>query len=161
MELAANPDVVITFTVNRYLSVTQATMSTSGANPDVTTALVFDATGRVSRPSNSSFEATGSDPQGNNPFVVQIEVLPADAFAVEDLIIRNVNSVSEGGVAWDDVRVGSGANDNKVTLKDRGRKPANVPSIAYELYLLVKPKQPGADFPVGDVGLIDPLWTNR
>jgi hypothetical protein len=161
MELTANPDVVITFAVNRYLSVTQGTMLAPGANPDVTADLVSDATGRVSRRSNGSFEATGSDPPGNNPFVVQIEVLPAGAFAVEDLIIRNVHNISEGGVAWDDVRVGSGANDYTVTLKDRGRKPANVASIAYELYLLIKPKQAIADFPVGDVGLIDPLWTNR
>lgn len=161
MELAAPADVVITFTVNRYLSVTQGTMLTSGANPDVTTALIFDASGRVSRPNNGSFEATGSDPQGNNPFVVQIEVLPAGAYAVESLIIRNVYNINEGGVAWDDVRVGSGALDNKVTLKNRGRKPANVGSIAYELYLLIKPKQAIADFPVGDVGLIDPLWTNH
>ena len=160
MELAA-PDVVITFTVNRYLSVTQGTMLTSGANPDITTDLVSDTTGRVSRPNNGSFEATGSDPQGNNPFVVQIQVLPAAAYAVENLIIRNVHNVSEGGVAWDDVRVGSGLHDNKVTLTDRGRKPANVASIAYELYLLIKPKQAASDFPVGDVGLIDPLWTNH
>jgi hypothetical protein len=161
LELAANPDVVITFTVSRYLSVTQGTMLTKGANPDVTTDLVLDAAGRVSRPNNGSFEATGSDPQGNNPFVVQIEVLPANAYAVKDLIIRNVHNINEGGVAWDDVRVGEGLNDNKVTLKDRGRKPVNVASIAYELYLLIKPKQAPADFPVGDVGLIDPLWTNR
>lgn len=161
MELMANLDVVITFTVNRYLSATQGKMVTSGANPDVITNLVSDTTGRVSRPSNDSFEATGSDPRGNKPFVVQIEVLPADAFAVEALIIKNVQNISEGGVAWDDVRVGSGGNDNKVTLKDHGRKPVNVASIPYELYLLIKPKQAIADFPVGDVGLIDPRWTNR
>lgn len=161
MELTANPDVIITFTVNRYLSVTQGTMLTSGANPDVTTSLVSDLTGRVSRQSNDTFEATGSDPQGNKPFVVQIEVLPADAFSVEGLIIKNIQNINEGGVAWDDVRVGSGQNDNKVTLKDHGRKPASVTSIAYELYLLIRPKQEIVDFPVGDVGLIDPRWTNR
>jgi hypothetical protein len=156
MELATNPDVIIRFTVNRYQSVTQGTMLTSGADPDVLTLLVTDGGGRVTRPSNGSFVATGSDP-GGNKFVVQIEVLPENAYAVEDLIIRNLHNVNEGGVAWDDVKI----NNNKVTLTDHARKPANVVSIEYNLYLLIKPKQDIAGFPVGDVGLIDPLWSNR
>lgn len=160
MDLTANPDVVITFTVTQYQSVTQGTMLTSGASPQVTTALVQDSTARVTRLNNGAFEVSGGGPQGN-PLVVLLEVLPADAYAVAGVIIRNLNSVNEGGTAWDQVIVGSGSNDNRVTLRDVARKPTSVAAIDYELLLLVKPKQFSADFPIGDFGLIDPLWTNR
>lgn len=160
MELTA-ADAIITLTVNRFVSVTQGKMVTSGANPDVISALTLSG-GRVSRLSNHSFEVTGGNPQGSNPLVVQIEVLPADAYAAVGLIIKNVQNANEGGViSWDSVNVGSGANDNKITVKDKAPLPAGTTSIVYELYMLIKPKYAVADCPVGDIGLIDPLWTNR
>lgn len=155
------PDAIITFTVKRYLSVTQGTMVTSGASPDVTTNLIQDTTGRVSRLSNGSFEVTGGNPQGNNPLVVQLEVLPYNDYAIEGLIIKNLSGVSEGvAKPFDPVIIHTGRDDNKVTLTDLVAVPSGV-SITYGLYLLIKPKQPGADFRSSDFGLIDPLWTNR
>jgi hypothetical protein len=161
MVLLTNPDAIITFTVGRFLSVTQGTMVTSGASPDVTSALVQGG-GRVSRLNNNSFEVAGGNPQGNNPLVLQFEVLPADKYAAVGLIIKNLHNVSEGGVtSWDSVNVGSGVNDNKVTVTDRVPLPAGTASITYEVYMLVRPKQAVDGFPIGDVGLIDPLFTNR
>ena len=108
MDLLANPDAIIRFTVNRFLSVTQGTMWTSGPNPDVISDLLQDAAGRVRRLSNSSFEVSGGDAQGNNPLVLQLEVWPADAYAAVSVIIRNVHDVSEGGqIPWDQVVVGN------------------------------------------------------
>jgi hypothetical protein len=78
------------------------------------------------------------------------------------LIIENVSNVSEGGViSWDQVVVGIGVNDNKITLRDRAPLPVGTSFIAYELYMLIRPRNAGADFPVGDVGLIDPVFNNR
>lgn len=159
MDLLPNPDAIIRLTVNRYLSATQGRMLTSGANPDVTTTLVQGG-GRVNWLSNGAYEVTGGDPHGNNPLVIQIEIQPAEAFAAVGLVVRNLYNVPDGGNAWDQVSVGSGANDNKITVRDRVPLPQGNP-ISYELYVLIKPKQAAADFPVGDVGLIDPLFTNR
>ena len=161
MELAANPDAIITLTVNRYLSVTQGTMVTARANPDVTSALVADAGNRISRKSNNSFEITGGDPHGNNPLVLRIEVLPAESYAAVGLIVKNVNNVSEGGItSWDSMNVGNGAHDNSVTVTDKAPLPQGTQSITYELYMLIRPKANAADYPVGDIGLIDPRISN-
>jgi hypothetical protein len=157
--LTSNPDTVITFTVNNYVSVTQGTMSTSASPPDVVTALVSNTSGRVTRVSNGSFTVSGSAP-GGNPIVLKFEVLPEGVYSLEGVIIKNVNNINEGGVPWDQVIIGSGANDNKVTLRDFARKPSTDP-VDYRIYLLICPKQNPQGFPVGDFGLIDPLWSNQ
>lgn len=158
MILTSNPDAVITFTVNNYVSVTQRTMLTSGSTPDVVTSLQ-DQSGRVTRVSNGSFKVSGSSPTGN-ALVLQFEVLPGDLYAIERLIIKKLSNISEGGVVWDMIIYGSGGNDNKMTLRDIARKPSAA-AIDYELYLLIRPKQSPEGFPIGDLGLIDPLWTNN
>lgn len=159
MVLNSKPDAVVTFTVNNYVSVVQRKMLTSGENPDVTTVLVSDASGRVTRVNNGSFSVSGASPTGNH-LVFQLEVLPAGVYEVKGVIIKNLSNTNEGGVPWDDVNIGQGANDNKVTLRDIGKKPSGVTSIEYELCLLIRPKQDPEWYPVGDYGLIDPLWTN-
>ena len=35
------------------------------------------------------------------------------------------------------------------------------PSITYAIYVVIKPRAAGDDFPLGDIGVIDPLWINR
>lgn len=159
MILTSNPDAVITFTVNNYVSVTQRTMSTSASTPDVVTALQDNSGGRVNRVSNGSFMVSGGGPSGN-VLVLQFEVLPGDLYAIERLIIKKLSNISEGGVAWDSIIYGNGANDNTMTLRDIVRIPSGQP-IEYELYLLIRPKQNPEGFPIGDLGLIDPLWTNN
>ncbi len=159
MFLTSNPDATVTFTVNTYASVTQRIMSTKTEPPDVVTALQDNSGGRVSRVSNGGFTVSGSAAQGN-PLVLQFEVLPADAYAIEGVIIKNLSGISEGGTPWDTIIIGSGANDNKMTLRDVARKPSTATSIDYEIYLLIKPKQATTNLPVGDYGLIDPVWTN-
>jgi hypothetical protein len=159
MILTSNPDATVTFTVANYMSVTQGQMSTSAGTPDVTTALQ-DTSGRVTRNSNGSFTVSGSSPTGN-VLVLQFEVLPYGSYSIVDLIIKNISNINEGGVAWDSIIIGSGANDNKVTLRDIARKPSTATSIDYEIYLLIRPKADMTWFPIGDYGLIDPLWTNN
>lgn len=162
MDALGNPDAVVTLTVDRYLSVTQGVMTTAGANPDVTTALRPGGNSRVSRQGNNAFEVSGGNPQGNNPLDLQFEVLPCDRYTAAGLVVKNLHNISEGGVtSWDDVRVGSGANDNTVTVRDKAPLPAGTPSITYAVYVLIRPRHPGADLPVGDYGLIDPFFTNR
>jgi hypothetical protein len=160
MILTSNPDAVITFTVDNYVSVMQRKMLTAGMSPDVTATLVSDSSGRVTRVSNGSFTVSGSAPGGNH-LVFRLEVLPAGDYEIKGVIIKNLSNTNEGGVAWDQVIIGSGANDNKVTLRDIGKKPSGVTSIEYQLCLLIKPKQDPEWYPVGDFGLIDPLWTNN
>ena len=160
MILTSNPDAVVTFTVNNYVSATQRKMLTTGPSPDVVTALVSDASGRVTRNSDGSFSVSGSAP-GGNPLVLQFEVLPEGLYAVAGLIIENRSNTNEGGVAWDSIIIGNGTNDNKVTLRDIARKPSTATNIEYEIYLMIRPKQDPPWFPIGDFGLIDPLWTNN
>jgi hypothetical protein len=159
MDPLANPDAIIQLTVNRYLSLTQGKMVTTGAGPDVTTTLVQGG-GRVTRLSNGAFEVNGGDPQGRNPVVIQFEVLPPDTYAAVGLIVKNLHNVPDGGNSWDQVVYPGGVNDNKVIVRDRVPVPQGAP-ISYELYVLIKPKAAAADFPVDDIGLIDPLFTNR
>jgi hypothetical protein len=163
MDTLTNPDAIIRFTVERFISVTQGTMMTSGAVPDVKSTLVDDYNGRVKMLSNSSFELTGADATGRNGLWLQLEVVSDDqdvSYDVVEMIIKNVNNVNEGGDAWDQVKVGN-PKDNMVTLRNHGRKPDPVSSIPYEIYLLIKPVGTVPGYPIGDVGLIDPLWTNR
>ncbi len=160
MILTSNPDATIRFTVSNYVSATQGTMSTKPANPDVDTELVAGSSPRVTKNNNGSFSVSGSTNSGN-PLVLQFEVLPAGAYEIKDLIIKNLNNINAGGTEWDTIIFGQGQHDYKVTLRDLARKPSSVASIDYEIYLLIKPKQDPESFPVGDYGLIDPLWTNN
>ena len=161
MDLMTSSEAIITLTVNRYMSITQGKMVTSGANPDVISALTQNTGNRVTRLNNGSFQVTGGNPQGNNPLVLRIEVLPKDDYAAVGLVIRNVHNISEGGVvSWDSFNVGTGANDNSVVVKDNAPLPAGTSSITYELYMLIKPRAAVADLPLGDIGMIDPLITN-
>jgi hypothetical protein len=153
------PDAIVTLNVVRYRSVTQGKMLTSVADPDVTCTLTQDAGGRVKQTGPDRFEVSGGDPQGKNPLSVQFRVLPELDYAAAGLIIENLHGTADNG-SWDSVTVGSGTNDNTVTVTDRVRLPQSTP-IEYRVYVFVRPKQAIADFPVGDVGLIDPLWSNR
>ena len=160
--LLANPDAVITFTVNRFRSATQGqVMLTSLQNADVTTNLTVNATGRVTRKNNNEFELSGGDPHGNNPIVLHLVVLPKDEYAAVDLVIRKVTQIAEGGTAWDDRKVGNGNNDNIISVIDHGRVPDPAQPITYEFFMLVRRRNTGIDYPFGDIGVIDPLWTNR
>lgn len=155
------PEAIITLTVNRYLSVTQGVMTTSGANPDVVADLIQDGNGRVRKHGANAFEVDGSNEHGNNPVDIRFRILPEGAYRALDLVVKNLQNIAEGGPSWDTVKVGSGANDNEVTVTDRTCKQPTTTSITYGVYVLIKPKSPAADYPVGDVGVIDPFITNR
>jgi hypothetical protein len=162
--LLANPDAVITLTVNRFLSATQGqVMSTAGSNPDVTTALSIDTTGRVSWRSNNEFELSGGDPQGNHPITLHFVVLSKEIYAAVDLVVRKLTPISTGGTEWDQLTVGNGANDNVIAVRDHGRVPSPTQPITYEFYMFIKRRRMDndEDFPFGDIGVIDPLWINR
>ena len=120
----------------------------------------FSSEGRNGCQGRRSFSVSGSTNSGN-PLVLQFEVLPAGAYEIKDLIIKNLNNINAGGTEWDTIIFGQGQHDYKVTLRDLACKPSSVASIDYEIYLLIKPKQDPESFPVGDYGLIDPLWTNN
>lgn len=153
----ANPEALITLTVRRYVSLTQGEMVTSGAHPDVEADLVQNANGRARKQSNHAFEVDGSNEQGNAPIDIRFRILPDGAYDAVGLVVKNLQNVAEGGTAWERVRV----NGNEVTVTDRARKKDPTPSITYAVYVLVSPRVPTEDFPVGDVGVIDPLITNR
>lgn len=154
----AQPDAIIELAVNRYLSVTQGLMGTSGANPDVVATLIQDAKGRIKKQGTGGlFEVTGSNAQGSNKLDVLFRILPPEAYDVVDLVIKNLQNIDEGGTAWDNVR----KNRNEVTVTDHARKQDPTPSITYAIYVVIKPRAAGDDFPLGDIGVIDPLWINR
>jgi hypothetical protein len=160
-ELLASPDAVITFTINRFLSATQGqVMLTSLSNPDVTTDLTVNTTGRVTRKSNNEFELSGGNPHGN-PLTLHLVVLPKADYAAVDLVIRKVTPVAEGGTAWDQLTIGNGANDNVISVRDHGRVPDPAQPITYEFYMFIRRRDAGSDYPFGDIGVIDPLWTNH
>jgi hypothetical protein len=156
-----NPEAIITLTVKRYLSVTQGVMTTSGANPDVDAVLIQDGNGRVRQQGANAFEVSGSNEHGNAPVDILFRVLPCGDYRAVDLVVKNLQNIPEGGPSWDTVRVGSGTNDHEVTVTDKARKQPATTSITYGVYVLIKPKAAAADYPVGDVGVIDPFITNR
>lgn len=159
-----NPDATITFTVKRlrFRSATQGlVMVTSGSDPDVITALTSDSTGRVSQRNNNEFELSGSGPQGNK-IDLEFVVEPEDEYTAVDLVIKRITSTSEGGVAWDDLKIHNNGKKNTIAVKDHGRVPNPTQQpITYEIYMFIKRNSAGDDYPIGDIGVIDPLWTNR
>lgn len=155
MELAA-ADATITFTVNRYLSVTQGKMLTTGAFPDVEVKLLSSGSGRVTMNSNKSFEVSGGT-QAGNQLVLELQVLPSRLYDAVGLIIRDPSNANAGSAFWDDCRVGNGSNSHIVTVRDKGKVDAGIP-ITYELYFLIKTKDPAGA--LSDYGLIDPKIIN-
>ncbi len=146
----------ITLTVDNFVSVTQGMMVTSGANPDVRTAVSAHA--RVVRTSNDSFAVSGGSP-GGNVLVLRIEVLPSLLYDAVGLFIRKLSDVDVGPDDWDDYRVGTFLNSNAVTLRDWCKVPSGSTAVDYEIYMLIKRKAASAGFPLG-IGLIDPKITN-
>ena len=156
MELTANPDAVITLTVNNYKSVTQGMMLTTGTSPDVTADLLPGGSSRVTKKSNNLFEVSQGSSVGNH-LDLQIEVRPAGTYDAVGLIIRDPSNGNAGSDYWDDCRVGNGSSAHVVTVRDKGKVDPGS-SITYELYMLIKTKVP--DGPLSDYGLIDPKITN-
>ena len=157
MELASSSDATITLKVDRFISVRQGTMWTSGTSPEVTATLTANPSGRASQSSNHSFEVTGSTP-GGSPLDLRIEVLPFAQYEAVGLIVTDPSGTVAGSAHWDNCKVGDGANANAVTVRDWCRKGAATPPDPYRLYMLIKTKVP--DGQLGDYGLIDPLITN-
>jgi hypothetical protein len=160
----ANPLVIVTLTVNRYVSLTQGTMVTTGAVPDVVANLTQDGGGRAKMLANSAFEVDQSNKDGDKPVDILFRILPGPngaEYTAIDLIIKNLQNIDEGGESWIDVKVGSGSNANEVTVTDKARKKDVTTSITYGVYVIIRPKSAGVDYPVGDFGMIDPLFTNR
>lgn len=150
---------VIEFTVNNFVSVRQGgVMRTSGMTPDVVTSLTVNTTPpKIAQPNNSTFEFTRA---GGPPVSLAFVVQPEADYAAVGLIVQKLTSGSDGGGVWDQVTVGNGPNDNVVYVRNTG-KPDASPPMSYEVYLLVRRRNAGDDFPIGDVGVIDPLWINR
>ncbi len=150
-------DTIITLRVDNFVSVTQGVMVTSGASPDVVSALTLPHA-RVTRISNHAFEVKGGTSDGN-PLSVRIEILPREQFDAVGLFIRKLSNVPVVGIDWDDYRVGNSNYSNAVTVRDRCVVSGGVP-VTYEVYLVIKRKAAGAGFPLGDLGLIDPKISN-
>ncbi len=87
-----NPEAIITLTVNRYLSVTQGVMTTSGANPDVDADLIQDGNGRVRKQGNNAFEVSGSNEHGNSPVDILFRILPEGSYKALDLVVKNLQT---------------------------------------------------------------------
>jgi len=158
--LPANANLaVIEFRVHNFSSVRQGgKMLTSGANPDVTTSLSVNTTPpRVSRLNNDAFEFTVA---GGPPITLAFAVVPDDVYAAVDLIVQKVTPDDDGGGVWDRLAVGTGPNDNVIYVRNKG-KPDHAPPMTYQVYMLVRSRHAGGDFPFGDIGVIDPLWNNR
>jgi len=158
VDTLAQPDATIELDVKHFLSVTQGLMATSGADPDVVATLVDDAKGRVRKlgKGGAIFEVDGSNASGNK-LDIRFRVLPIDDYDAVDLIVKNMQNIDEGGTAWDNVRF----SRNEVIVTDHARKKDPTPSITYAIYVVIKPRATRNDFALGDIGVIDPLWTNR
>lgn len=158
--LQANPHLaVIEFTVTNFVSVRQGVMMLTADPPkDVTTDLALNTTPpRVSRQNNNVFEfSVGGGPALDLAFVV----LPQEKYAAVGLFVQKVTAGSDGGGVWDKVIVGNGANDNVVYVKNKGKAPIQPPST-YKVYMLIRQRDAGEDYALGDIGVIDPLWINR
>lgn len=156
--LPPNPNLaVIEFTVTNFVSVRQGgRMVTSGQSPDVTTSLSVTPP-RVSRQSNSVFEFSSG---GGPPVDLAFAVLPSGEYAAVGLIVQKVTADDDGGGVWDRLTVGNGPNDNVIYVRNTG-KPTTLPPITYEIYMLIRRRDAGGDYPFGDIGVIDPSWINR
>lgn len=152
---------VIEFTVKNFISLRQrGIMQTSGSNPDVDTRLTLDAKNRITQQGNAAFTF---DRAGGAPVTLAFAVFGADPneeYTAVDLIVQKTTADDDGGGVWDSRVVGNGPNANTVYVRNRGR-PDHKPVITYSIYLLVRRVDAGADYPLGDIGVIDPLWTNR
>jgi len=162
--LRPNPHLaVIEFTVNKFVSVRQgAMMLTAGSPPDVTTDLSANASGRVVRTDNDRFVFNKS---GGPALDLAFAVFSSDTsieYAAVGLIIQKVTSAHDGGGVWDPVvTVGNGPNEHVIYAKNKGKPDSSLPDIEYRIYMLIRQKHAGADYPIGDVGVIDPSWINR
>lgn len=156
--LPSNPNLaVITLTVNRFVSVLQGTMMLTADPPkDVDSDLLVKPS-RVSRLDNSTFEFVAA---GGPAVQLAFAVLPAEDYAVVGLFVRRTSADPDGGGVWDNVIVGNGFNDNVVYVRNKGR-PSHLPPATYEVYMLVRRRDAGEDYPAGDIGVIDPVWINR
>lgn len=161
--LSSNPHLaVIEFTVKRFVSVRQGSMMlTSGSPPDVTTDLRLNATGRVTRMGNDEFVQSGGGP----PIDLALAVIssdPAIQYAAVGFFVQQVTAVVDGSGVWDPkVDVGNGPNEHVIFVKNKGKPDPGVPEIKYRIYMLIRQKNAGADYPLGDIGVIDPSWINR
>ena len=68
-------------------------------------------------------------------------------------------------VGFDESNMPAGA-DPKKNFKDYllgtyTGKPTTLPPITYEIYMLIRRRDAGGDYPFGDIGVIDPSWINR
>jgi hypothetical protein len=158
--LRPNPNLaVIEFTVNRFVSVRQgAMMFTADPPKDVVSSLASNTTPpRLSMPNNDTFDfLVGNGP----PVQLAFAVLPGDEYAAVGLFVQKVSADPDGGGVWDGLTVGNGINDNAIYVKNKGRRQ-DLPPSTYRIYMLVRKRNSGEDFPLGDVGVIDPVWINR
>jgi len=160
--LQSNPNLaVITFEIKegRFVSVLQGKMMLTADPPkDVVSDLSVNTTPpRLTRPDNGTFEFAAA---GGPPIELAFAVLPAEQYAAAGLFVRKTSPDPDGGGVWDNVIVGNGVNDNVVYVKNRG-KPAHLLPATYEVYMLVRRRDAGDDYPLGDIGVIDPVWINR
>lgn len=153
---------VIEFTVNRFVSVRQGSMMlTSGSPPDVTTDLRLNATGRVTRTGNDEFVQSGGGPPVDLAFAV-FSSDPTIEYSAVGLFAQKVTPVDDSGSVWDPVvTVGNGINEHVIFVKNKGKPDPTVSEIKYRIFMLVRQKNAGADYPLGDIGVIDPSWINR
>jgi hypothetical protein len=160
--LQSNPnEALISFTIqeNRFVSVLQGKMMLTADPPmDVVSDLAVNTNpARLSRPANGIFEFAAA---GGPPVQLTFAVLPKEQYAAVGLFVRRTSADPDGGGVWDNVIVGNGFNDNVVYVRNKGR-PSHLPPATYEVYMLVRRRDAGEDYPTGDIGVIDPVWINR
>jgi len=157
--LQLNPNqALITFTVNTFVSIRQGKMMLTADPPKhVSSDLTANTNpSRLSRPNNDTFDFT----VGNGPPVqLMFAVEPYAEYAAVDLFVQKVTSGNDGG-AWDNLHVGTGQHDNVIYVRNKG-KPADAGPFEYRVYMLIRRRDAGADYPLGDIGVIDPIWINR
>lgn len=158
--LQGNPNVaVIEFTVVKFVSVTKGKMMLTLDPPkDVVSSLSVNTTPpRVAMRNNNEFEfSVGGGPALDLVFTVS----PSDKYAAVGLFVQKVSADSDGGGVWDKVTVGNGPFDNTVYVRNKGKSDAAPPST-YRVFMLIRQRDAGEDYALGDIGVIDPLWINR
>jgi hypothetical protein len=151
---------VIQFAVKNFVSLRHGAMMLTADPPkDVASSLTTsEAPPRVSMPDNDTFEFIRG---GGPPISLAFAVLPEDEYAAVGLFVQKMSSEDDGGGVWDGLTVGNGPNDNVIYSRNTGRPVPSMPPITYKIYMLVRRRNAGADYPVGDIGVIDPVWVNR
>ena len=86
---------------------------------------------------------------------------PNIEYAAVGLFVQKVSSADDGGNVWDRVTVGNGPYEHVIYTKDNGKPTSSSSDIEYRIYMLIRQKNAGADYPLGDIGVIDPSWINR